>query len=153
MARIVKAEQTAGRAGRGGARRPRIGAMDSTFALLRSCLLAAAGLAFGLAAPAQGVPGAPARPASAVVASAADAPIDAREPAEPNVKRSVIEDEGSRIEELRVRGQPQRIVVTPKVGTKKSYEIIPDSSGREMFDGSGASRGAVGKRVWNVFDF
>ena len=76
-----------------------------------------------------------------------------RDPAEPNVKHTVIEDEGSKIDELRVRGQAQRIVVTPKVGIKKSYEIITDSSGREMSDGSGASRGAVGKRVWNVLNF
>ncbi len=72
---------------------------------------------------------------------------------EPNVKHTVTEDEGSKIDELRVRGQAQRIVVTPKVGIKKSYEIITDSSGREMSDGSGASRGAVGKRVWNVLNF
>ena len=78
---------------------------------------------------------------------------EVRDPAEPNVKHTVIEDEGSKIDELRVRGQAQRIVVTPKVGLKKSYEIITDSSGREMSDGSGASRGAVGKRVWNVLNF
>lgn len=78
---------------------------------------------------------------------------DVRDPAEPNVKHTVIEDEGSKIDELRIRGQAQRIVVTPKVGLKKSYEIITDSSGREMADGSGASRGAVGKRVWNVLNF
>ena len=77
----------------------------------------------------------------------------APEGGEPNVKHTVIEDEGSKIDELRVRGQAQRIVVTPKVGIRKSYEIITDSSGREMSDGSGASRGAVGKRVWNVFNF
>jgi hypothetical protein len=78
---------------------------------------------------------------------------EVRDPAEPNVKHTVIEDEGSKIDELRIRGQAQRIVVTPKVGLKKSYEIITDSSGREMSDGSGASRGAVGKRVWNVLNF
>ena len=78
---------------------------------------------------------------------------EARDPAEPNVKHTVTEDEGSKIDELRVRGQAQRIVVTPKVGIKKSYEIITDSSAREMADGSGASRGAVGKRVWNVLNF
>ena len=78
---------------------------------------------------------------------------EVRDPVEPNVKHTVIEDEGSKIDELRVRGQAQRIVVTPKVGIKKSYEIITDSSGREMSDGSSASRGAVGKRVWNVLNF
>ena len=97
----------------------------------------------------------PSHAASAAAARAGDTvdAADRRDPSEPNVKRTVIEDEGSKVEELRVRGQTQRIVVTPKVGTKKSYEIITDSAGREMYDGSGASRGAVGKRVWNVFNF
>ena len=81
------------------------------------------------------------------------AALEPRDRTEPNIKRTVIEDRGSKIEELRVRGQAQRIVVTPKVGTQKSYEIITDSSSREMYDGSGASRGAVGKRVWNVLNF
>lgn len=73
--------------------------------------------------------------------------------AEPKVQQIVVEDEGSRIEELRVRGQTQRIVVTPKVGATKSYEIIPADGSREMFDGANTSRGAAGKRVWNVLKF
>ena len=59
---------------------------------------------------------------------------------EPRVRQTVIEDRGSKIEETQVRSHTQRIVVTPKVGTTKSYEIIPDSSGRAMYDGSGASK-------------
>ncbi len=81
-------------------------------------------------------------------ASAAPAPGP-----EPKVQRIVLEDEGSRIEELRVRGNTQRIVVTPKVGTKRSYEIIADDGSREMFDGANTSRGAAGKRVWHVLSF
>jgi hypothetical protein len=81
------------------------------------------------------------------------AAAEPRDPVEPNVRHSVIEDRGSRIEELRVRGQTQHIVVTPKIGPRKSYEIIPDGSNRDLADGSGASRGAAGKRVWNVLDF
>ena len=95
-------------------------------------------------------------PAATPTASAQPLIVEAQvatERPEPNVQHAVIEDKGSKIDELRVRGQAQRIVVTPKVGPKKSYEIITDSSGREMFDGSGASRGAVGKRVWNVLNF
>ena len=97
----------------------------------------------------------PAEPAAPKAAPGADqvAALEPRDRAEPNIKRTVIEDQGSKIEELRVRGQAQRIVVTPKVGTTKSYEIITDSSSREMYDGSAASRGAVGKRVWNVLTF
>ncbi len=72
---------------------------------------------------------------------------------EPNVKHTVIEDNGSRIDELRVRGQVQRVVVTPKVGPKKSYEIIVGRSGRDPVDGTGGANSAVGKRVWNVLAF
>ena len=72
---------------------------------------------------------------------------------EPNVKRTVIEDEGTRIEELRVRGQPQRIVVTPKGGGKLPYEIITGDGSRDLSPGANTSRGAAGKRVWNVLSF
>jgi hypothetical protein len=72
---------------------------------------------------------------------------------EPNVKHIVIEDDGSKIDELRVRGQTQHVVVTPKVGPKKSYEIIVGRSGREPIDGTGGPQNAVGKRVWSVLDF
>jgi hypothetical protein len=69
-------------------------------------------------------------------------------PDEPVVQRGVIEDEGARIEELRVRGQVQRIRVTPKGGGAVGYEIMPgDGSGSE------ASRSTSGKRVWNVLQF
>ena len=75
------------------------------------------------------------------------------EPGEPNVRRSVVEDEGVRIEELRVRGATDRIVVTPKVGGAKSYEIIVGNGGRNSVDGTGGANSAVGKRVWNVLNF
>jgi hypothetical protein len=72
---------------------------------------------------------------------------------EPDVKRTVIEDEGSRIEELRVRGEAQRIVVTPKFGIRKSYEIITGDGARDAFDGTGGARSSAGKRAWNVLQF
>lgn len=72
---------------------------------------------------------------------------------EPGVRHTVIEDEGSKIDELRVRGQLLHVVVTPKVGTTKSYEIIVGRSGREPVDGTGGANSAVGKRVWNVLAF
>ena len=72
---------------------------------------------------------------------------------EPNVKYTVIEDEGSKIDELRVRGQVTHVIVTPKVGTGKPYEIIMSRSGREPVDGTGGANSAVGKRVWNVLAF
>ncbi|MCW5662601.1 MAG: hypothetical protein KIT35_02100 [Piscinibacter sp.] len=72
---------------------------------------------------------------------------------EPRVERLVHEDEGSRIEELRVRGAVQRIVVTPKVGPKKGYEIITGDGSRDLGEGANTSRGAAGKRVWHVLSF
>src|SRR5215207_1898797 len=81
-------------------------------------------------------------------AQTAPAPAPApTERGEPNVKHTVIEDKGSRIDELRVRGQVTNVVVTPKVGTTKSYEIIVGRSGRESVDGTGGATSAVGKRV------
>ena len=84
-------------------------------------------------------------------AAAPQPPVTER--VEPNVRHIVIEDEGSRIDELRVRGQTVRMVVTPKVGTTKSYEIIQSRGGRAAEDGTGGPNSALGKRVWNVLDF
>ena len=72
---------------------------------------------------------------------------------EPNIKHTVIEDGGSKIEELRVRGQVQRLVVTPKIGTSVPYEIIVGPGGGDPLERTGGARAAVGKRVWNVLAF
>ena len=91
-----------------------------------------------------------AEPATAQAASArAAAPIAA---GEPEVRRTVIDGETTRIEELTVRGVPQRIVVTSK-GRGGSYEIITGDGSRDLSDGANTSRGAAGKRVWRVLDF
>ena len=111
--------------------------MNRSFAVV----LTLAALACGPSANAQQAPAAPA---------AAPAPAPSNEP---KVQTIVIEDGGSRIEELRVRGTTQRIVVKPKVGTSQSYEIIPGDGSREMFDGANTSRGAAGKRVWHILSF
>lgn len=94
-------------------------------------------------------------PASApAAASAPDSAASATPLAgEPNVQHIVIEDKGSRIEELRVRGTTQRVTVTPKVGTGKSYEIIMGDGSRNLTDSANSSRGAAGQRVWTVLDF
>ena len=81
-------------------------------------------------------------------------PPQVRELVEPAVQRTVIEDEGSRIEELRVRGRVQRISVKPKVGPRAGYEIIPGDALREPPEGGGNDfKGTAGKRVWNVLSF
>jgi hypothetical protein len=96
-------------------------------------------------------------PCWAQTAPAPAAPVVVQAPvaerSEPNVRHTLIEDEGSKIDELRVRGQLTHVVVTPKVGTTRSYEIIVGRSGREPVDGTGGANSAVGKRVWNVLAF
>jgi hypothetical protein len=97
-----------------------------------------------------------ATPAATPVATPFPTPTATAAPAdrgEPSVNRTVIEDDGARIDELRVRGQTQRVSVTPKVGPRKRYEIITGDAGRDPFEGTGGARSAVGKRVWNVLDF
>ncbi len=90
---------------------------------------------------------------AALAAPPADDPPPPARSAEPNVQRTVTEDEGSRIDELKVRGNTTRITVKPKVGTTKGYEILTDDGSRDLSDGLTGSRGAAGKRVWNVLSF
>lgn len=79
-------------------------------------------------------------------------PEAAKRGAEPRVQRIVVEDDNARVEELRVRGQTQRIVVHPKRGGK-DYEIVTGDSSRDLTAGHGSTRGAAGQRVWNVLSF
>ena len=72
---------------------------------------------------------------------------------EPEVRHTVIEGETTRIDELRVRGVAQRIVVTTKGRNATSYEIITGDGSRDLSDGANTSRGATGKRVWRVLNF
>lgn len=72
---------------------------------------------------------------------------------EPRVERRVVEDEGVRIEELRVRGQLQRIVVQPKKGVLRPYEVLPLEGGRDPSQTRNGQPGAAGKRVWQVLSF
>ena len=71
---------------------------------------------------------------------------------EPAVRRTVIDDSSARIEELRVRGQLQKVTVDPKGGAP-GYEILVGDGSRDLSSGANTSRGATGKRVWNVFRF
>lgn len=70
---------------------------------------------------------------------------------EPGVHETVVEDDGARIDELKVRGRSKRIVVKPKTGP--AYEIIPPGSGSDISQGARGTNGAVGKRVWPVLSF
>ena len=68
------------------------------------------------------------------------------------MQRTVVEDGGARIEELRVRGQLQRVVVQPK-GRGREYEILTGEGAHGVADGTAASRGAAGQRVWHLLSF
>ena len=65
----------------------------------------------------------------------------------------MIEDDGTRIEELRVRGVTRQITVTPKHGGGPTYEIITGDGSRDLSFGANTSRGAAGQRFWRVLDF
>lgn len=92
----------------------------------------------------------PLQPAPPAARPAQEAAPAARGPAyEPSVQRTVIEDDRVRIEELRVRGQVRRLVVQPKVGGMRAYEIEPPDPGRDTT----AARGGSGQRVWRVLGF
>ena len=78
---------------------------------------------------------------------------DPRGVPEPRVEKIVVEDDNARIDELRVRGQTQRIVVKPKHSTMRSYEVITGDGSRDLSPGHGSTRGAAGQRVWNVLVF
>src|SRR5690349_14632687 len=121
---------------------------------------AALALAFVVAAlPLHGALGAEAAPSAQPAAIAASASPRGDETAavptkggEPAIKRTVIEDKGARIEELRVRGNLQRIVVTPKGGAP-GYEVLTSDGYHPTADDPGTSHGSAGKRVWNVLRF
>ena len=73
----------------------------------------------------------------------------AAEPPEPKVQRQVSEDDNVRIEELKVRGQTQRIVVKSKLLKGQEYEIVPTSPAHDPSQ-AGTSNG---QRVWHLFSF
>jgi hypothetical protein len=69
--------------------------------------------------------------------------------AEPEIRRTVREDDAVRVEELRVRGQVQRIVVTPKAAGARPYEIAPEDVARDRSQ----NRGISGHSLWHLFSF
>ncbi len=79
-------------------------------------------------------------------AHAADTP-DAR------IEQIVVEDDHTRVEELRVRGQAQKVTVQNKNSKLPSYEIIVGDGSRDLSPGANTSRGAAGQRVWRLLDF
>ncbi len=117
------------------------------------CSLLLAGAAAALAdAPALAqtpAPSAAATPARAIEPGTNPA---SRRP-EPAIQRIRTEDAGSRIDEVRVRGETQSITVQPKTNVP-AYEVLPSDAAK----GGGTApsttgAGSAGKRVWNVLKF
>jgi hypothetical protein len=70
--------------------------------------------------------------------------------AEPLVQRTVVEDEGSRIETLQVRGQTQQVHVQTKGPFKSSYHMLGPTNSVPR---TGANTGTMGPRVWSIWAF
>jgi len=130
---------------------------------MRTSVVALAACALGLAASAAnaadatspaaaGAASAPTQAGAATSSSTTIEEIEVGRAGEPNVRRTVIDDGRARIEELRVRGQLQKVTVAPKGGAP-GYEILLGDGTHTMGDDPGTSRGSAGKRVWNVLKF
>ena len=81
-------------------------------------------------------------PAAAAPAPVQAAPADRPEPA---VEHTIIEDDGARIEELKVRGEAQSVSVRTKGPFANRYEIVMPVRG--------STGGAIGQRVWHLLSF
>jgi len=73
------------------------------------------------------------------------------------VERIVGEDDHIRVEELRVRGQTQKVTVQLKNSVFPDYEILISEAGYALSPtkrfGQSSTEGPTGKRVWRVLDF
>ncbi|MDH0865263.1 hypothetical protein [Mitsuaria sp. GD03876] len=93
-------------------------------------------------------------PASAAPAPAkAPAPQTFRDVPDVKVEQLVNEDDKVRIEETRVRGLTQKVVVKNKDSKAPEYEILLGDTGRDLPTRQGADRGNAGSRVWRIFNF
>ena len=122
--------------------------------LVAACALALAGT---VARAADTVPP-PAAPAAIIVQTPGaplteSADVDRLRAGEPKVQRTVIDERLSKVEELRVRGQLQKVTVDNK-GHAPNYEVLTHDGARDIADGGIVGLGgAAGKRVWNVLRF
>ena len=72
---------------------------------------------------------------------------------EQTIQRIRTEDAGSRIDEVRVGGETQSIVVQPKTGAVlPAYEVRPSDPSRGTAP-STSNSDTTGARVWNVLKF
>ncbi|MDO9148242.1 MAG: hypothetical protein Q7U52_11385 [Hydrogenophaga sp.] len=73
-------------------------------------------------------------------------------PLTPRVERITHEDALSRIDELRVGGQTQRIDVQPKNGAP-AYQIQPEHGQPAGLDGATQPTGNAGRSSWRILSF
>lgn len=73
---------------------------------------------------------------------------------EQRVERIVVEDAGSRVDELRIAGQTQNITVQPKTGTPlPAYEVRANDGARARPGNFNESDSVNAPRVWNLRKF
>lgn len=77
----------------------------------------------------------------------------AAEAPEARIEHIVIEDDRTRIEERRVRGETEKVTVQPKNSRAPAYEIVMGDGSRDLMAGPGSNRGTVGQRVWRLLTF
>ncbi|HNZ90569.1 MAG TPA: hypothetical protein PKM82_05090 [Acidovorax sp.] len=79
------------------------------------------------------------------------APLDG--PKNQRTERIRVEDEGSRVNELRVGGQTQSITVQPKTGDMPEYEVQSPDGARSRAGSRNGAETNTAPRVWNVIKF
>jgi hypothetical protein len=79
---------------------------------------------------------------------AASAPAPGRP--DQRIERIRHEDDGARIDELRVGGETKQITVQPK-GGMPAYEVNPDNATQQP--GQPENQGATGRRGWKILGF
>mgnify|MGYP000213866955 CR=1 FL=1 len=80
-------------------------------------------------------------------------PATLRDVPDAKVEHIVQEDDKVRVEETRVRGLTQKVVVKSKDGKTPEYEILLGDGGRDIPTRQGAERGNAGQRVWRILSF
>lgn len=125
---------------------------------LLACFFALLGLGTSVFAQEAKPAPAPASPASAPAPTQADGqPSKAEQRAAGRANQRIehikVEDEGSRIEELRVGGQTKRITVQPKSGNAPEYEVKPPDVTRGQAGTGHDPQGNTAPPVWNIKKF
>lgn len=129
----------------------RLAPLSSFIGLAASALIA-------LAIPVRAAQAADAPPAAAAASAPAAVPASTgpgvfRDVPEVKVEQLVNEDDKVRIEETRVRGLTQKVVVKNKDSKAPEYEILLGDTGRDIPTRQGSDRGNAGSRVWRIFNF